>query len=743
MFPPHDLRATDLPEYDSRITESDFWRLAERTLRLHTHFAVKNSKESGILQAASNQTTRWFIGWLADPAKLEATLERMRLLWLQTAVERSFGLARMPSSAAAEWVVLPPSEAGMPRGWSVYNPSIARLSRSAWLTLCAGWSRPQQEAVRGPNDDLEMMWRSGARERRAATTERDVRRRCHDAFGSHVDGGDGGEPAVAISWFGRAPGTSMGCVSYLGVAHPQVLSELLRGSSHSSRTWLLAPRMLHDVLGPKLADPRLFSVTTHANAAASSLSSHSKGDALGLSPPPEIPAAEDDANAYAHAPTESLALVGYARLGPHSAAWPAMADYHVRASLVAARPSRQRGCSRSPSNHHGSGAAERAGLQSRARERACDFSSGGRGREDGQCFTASARFVCCAQDQALASLDVDDVSAPRSGAEGPSSAAADSLGSAGGEVYLPCGGAHCGSVVAATGARVEQSGIEVPLHPSSTATGANVTHMPAKNVMPVLGVRGLPPAVALFVDFAPREKEAERAPSEEVGRGAEQAERASRGGTAPLMVATDMQSGVALRRWTLNLTLPCSSLAGSGTWRGSTQVVPLHEARAAGTWNGAPRCVRGVKVGSAAWDEQIWVSLVHSSRGRNRSYRSNFSLVVLAGSRASVPWASDGTPHDPPEASVLLPTTCVAMMPLPLPSSRRLNATPTFAFAAGLAPWGWGARSDDRSFAYRHREANPPPNGWSDEVEGTRWRLLVSWGLEDQLPAISELVLAA
>ena len=44
MFPPHDLRGEGLPQYDTKLSEPEFWRVVEQTFRSQTYFAVKNSK---------------------------------------------------------------------------------------------------------------------------------------------------------------------------------------------------------------------------------------------------------------------------------------------------------------------------------------------------------------------------------------------------------------------------------------------------------------------------------------------------------------------------------------------------------------------------------------------------------------------------------------------------------------------------------------------------------------------------
>jgi len=262
----------------------------------------------------------------------------------------------------------------------------------------------------------------------------------------------------------------------------------------------------------------------------------------------------------------------------------------------------------------------------------------------------------------------------------------------------------------------------VPLYAASTAIGA--AHAPAKNVMPVTGVRDLPPNVALMVDFAPREAFDERL-ARRAGRRPER---------PPLMVAMDMRTGEALKRWTLRLSPPCSALASEG-WRGSTQLVPLRDARssARNIWHGAPRRIRGLRILSAPFDEHLWVALVH--RGSHRPPRYNFSLVVIASTPTSVPWSHTTTRRA--DQPVLVPTVCVHMLPVPLPGSRRLPETPAFAFAAGLAPLGPAPYSGPISQQPTSPLSADGPRALATSAGG--WDLLVSWGLEDRWPAISRL----
>jgi hypothetical protein len=608
MFPPHDLRAMDLPHYDSLLSEGAFWQLMERLLKLHSFFVVKNSKETGLRQAQSGNEQRWFTGWLGDPTRFATTLRRLRVLWLKTAAQQSIAV-RTPS----DFVLLQPAHGGLPSGWTVYNPSLMRLSRGSWLKLCRGLG------------DHPL---------------------CAEAFDADTTHGDG---AMAMSWFGRAPGNSMGCAIYMGVARLDAVRHLVgttttrtARSQSSPDFWLLTPRLLHNVLGPKLADPRLFMASL---------------------PDSTLPGLADGTTT-----ADSLALVGYARLGPTSSV-PGMADYFVRASPIVGRPPRQLTCpnvSRSSSW--------------------CKFPPVG--AETGQCYTASRRFTCCAESLALP---------PFRGRPAWMT----------GELHLPCHSAqqqgvhYCGhSVDSMDGRHLELNGIEVPLHPSSTPPG--IGHTPAKNVMPVIGVGRLPLGVVLFVDFAPREPHAMKTL------------------LPPLMVATDMRSGKALRRWRLHLEPQCEELVG-GVWRGSTQVVPLHDARAGPRRASGLRRVRGTEIRSAPFDEDLWVTLLHR-RCSTEPCKSLYSYAVVI--LASVPTEIPQAGNESVNTSLQIPLACVHMIPLPLPSARRLEENPRFAFAMGLAAMA-PAVSDQRL-------ANV----------GAEWHLAASWGLSDKLPAFSWLVLA-
>jgi len=324
MFPPHDLRLHALPHVDAPLTHAEFWAWAEATFQAHSYFAVKRAKDAtaeiGARLPAGGETRRWFSGWLADADVMESTLSRLRLLWLRVAAQQSLAVRAAPQ---AEFALLEPSGGGeMPRAWSVYNPSVAQLDGAGWAALCAG--------LMGKDDAQDDAACTEALVDAGSTQDGEPRPRSLFArppswpsplvdnedttVPSHVPRMPTVPTGLAISWFGRAPGTHLGCATYLGIARPDAINELLGngdGGGPPSTLWVLPPRLLHNVLGPKLADPRLYTYTHTASLGAT------------------------DARGGGAASTQ-LALVGYARLGPPIAASAlGMAEYYVRTSRPA------------------------------------------------------------------------------------------------------------------------------------------------------------------------------------------------------------------------------------------------------------------------------------------------------------------------------------------------------------------------------------------------------------------------
>lgn len=80
MFPPYDLRIIGKVNYDDLMTEKEFWQMAKQTLKKHSYFCVKNSKNIGIQQANEKKDKRWFIGYLCDINNIQNILHKFNSL---------------------------------------------------------------------------------------------------------------------------------------------------------------------------------------------------------------------------------------------------------------------------------------------------------------------------------------------------------------------------------------------------------------------------------------------------------------------------------------------------------------------------------------------------------------------------------------------------------------------------------------------------------------------------------------
>ena len=102
---------------------------------------------------------------------------------------------------------------------------------------------------------------------------------------------------LAFLFFVRPPGHRWGSMNWVGFASHSNVLNLFDDSitDINDNFWLIQPMLLQNVLGPKLADPRLFKIK--------------KNNLI------------------------SMALVGYTRVAPKSNTQ-YIADYYVRASLV-------------------------------------------------------------------------------------------------------------------------------------------------------------------------------------------------------------------------------------------------------------------------------------------------------------------------------------------------------------------------------------------------------------------------
>jgi len=104
------------------------------------------------------------------------------------------------------------------------------------------------------------------------------------------------EAFFVITWFVKAPGHKMGCMNWIGVARADEFGRLLNGVTvERNQLWLVEPRPIHGVRGPKFADARLFMARVTNKPA--------------------------------------LFAIGYVRLAPKSNV-KNMADYYCRASAI-------------------------------------------------------------------------------------------------------------------------------------------------------------------------------------------------------------------------------------------------------------------------------------------------------------------------------------------------------------------------------------------------------------------------
>lgn len=151
--------------------------------------------------------------------------------------------------------------------WLPYNPSILRLPAQLWQRLCHGFFRPG-------SDECQMA-------------------------------------VYAISWYSRIPGAAFGTKVFLGFLEESELGRLLHSRPENSTlapegeaSYLVEPTFVQNILGPKAADPRLFTLT----------------DTNGI---------------------ERLAMISYTLIGRRAPGRMAM-DYHVRVSILEVMPRQHR-----------------------------------------------------------------------------------------------------------------------------------------------------------------------------------------------------------------------------------------------------------------------------------------------------------------------------------------------------------------------------------------------------------------
>lgn len=252
LFPPHDLRAPNLPAYDDYIDETEFRSIFSLTLKVHSYFAVKNSKLTGIIQKNKGLVNRWFVGWLVEEKWL---LYAISFPFEHSSLNLSISRTSVSFSDGPEMFDVHSAKVGK-FPLVTYNPSVVRIPPSAWLPLCMG---------------LSLNWCS---------------------HGQHMQ-----EDVIAISWFSKLPRHRMGCLIWLGVTTPFKLKMVMENDTEKNSFWLVPPKLVQDVLGPKLADPRLAIVNLNGNL--------------------------------------RLALVGFSKLAPHSDLQ-GTPDYSARVAVISA-----------------------------------------------------------------------------------------------------------------------------------------------------------------------------------------------------------------------------------------------------------------------------------------------------------------------------------------------------------------------------------------------------------------------
>ena len=272
--------------------------------------------------------------------------------------------------------------------WTMYNPSVTRLDGSAWSNLLRDLGADSSTSA-SPGD------------------------------------------AVAVQWVGHAPGalaadtgkpqSSQCLVPWIGVISLSTLvarvSSKEAANTPPDALWLLSPRLLHNVIGGKMTDPRLFTYKR-------------KGD-------------------------ERLAMVGYVEVANASIV-PNMADYYVRATLISGRSQP------ASSNCEGTTLAD------------CTSSmvyAPGHAKAE-TCEPASRFFGCCAEELRAAVMRPPPTSATPSWASGEVFLPCETDG---GEVAPWTAGGHCGSPITPfmADSAMALNGVEVPLQPPKT-------HVPAK-----------------------------------------------------------------------------------------------------------------------------------------------------------------------------------------------------------------------------------------------------------------------
>ena len=280
MFPPHDLRIREFPNYDSKMDQVQFWYMVEQTLRLHTYSAVKNSKNVGIKQCNENKQERWFIGFLAQVSNINNILNRFREIDIAIRLERAAMVWNEPVKPVvigAKQQINPHAFINAQVGqipYTVYNTSILKLSYREYQIICKdknlGGLLPQSQRGVDSNDSPEGAPRSGV---------------------------------VVFLWYAKPPNHEWGSMNWIAFAYYSKVLSILKDQPTAAQVlipniedfWLIEPRLLQNVLGPKLADPRLFLIKKK-----------------------NLPC---------------LGLIGYTRVAPISNT-PNIADYYVRASLI-------------------------------------------------------------------------------------------------------------------------------------------------------------------------------------------------------------------------------------------------------------------------------------------------------------------------------------------------------------------------------------------------------------------------
>lgn len=253
MFPPHDYRVDkDFPDFDGFLTETEARVCLQQAFVLHSFSAVKNTKLVGTEQCLNRLSERWIIGWLACARRPDS------LFWID--VDR--GHLGLNMEASVVWksrnenlmLGLNLNEERLPEllPSKVYNPSILKVS-----------SQAARDILRDKNE-----------------------------MASDLD------EVCALTWFVRPPNFRTGCLIWFALARLQYLRRLIRVENVNvthDELWIISPTFMENILGPKLADSRLFFTSAFGKA--------------------------------------QIGLIGYARMAPHSM-MNGIADYYVRASVV-------------------------------------------------------------------------------------------------------------------------------------------------------------------------------------------------------------------------------------------------------------------------------------------------------------------------------------------------------------------------------------------------------------------------